>query len=1028
MSLIDDFIEGSSNSLTPAYVGNALPETDGFEHDPCHMLETGFVSTGLAEDDSRIFNLDRVQFQFPAALTAMAVSNEILIMALETNHILRIDLQQAHDVEDIEIPRKSGEVKIYKIFFDPTGRHLLITTEQGENFYMFEKWKKAKLLSKFKGITIESVGWNKSSGSSSDTSTKKILVGSRNGIIYEAEIEPTDEYFKKEEKYCKPVYSLNENLPITGLRLEQFPTSPRKYFIVATTPTRIYQFIGNANPGTDMDGSMFEILFSKYETNPVFLELPGDLPYSELHFFTPFQELQYQGSAKTFAWLTGPGIYHGNLVFGSQDVGDHVIDSAQLLPYPATTSENDPSTLVPEIPLSIALTEFHLILLYKERIRAICQLNDQIVYEDIIPLKPGEVIRTMTVDNVKNTFWIYTDCSIFELIVSKEDRDVWKLYLEKQMFDTSLQYCKNPAQRDKVLTSQAEHYFSQGRFLLSANYYAQSTVPFEEVALKFVERDERDALRNYLSIKLEKLRRQDLTQKTMIATWLIEIYLSKINLLEDLAASSAGSEDTGYYKAEQRVLEVEFKSFLEQFKANLDKRTTYNLIASHGRMEELLFYATLIGDYDKVISHWIQERNYKQALDVLSKQTSVDLFYKFAPALMENAPYETVDVWMRQTNLNPRNLMPALLKYDHSKAPENVTQATIRYLQYVVQQLNNTDPAIHNFLLTLYATQPIRDESTLLQFLATEGKEPYYSMDYALRLCSQNERMQSCVHIYSNMGLFEEAVDLALQHNDLELARINADKPEDDGELRKKLWLKIARHVVEKKQDIKTAMDYLQHCELLKIEDILPFFPDFVLIDDFKDEIYKALEEYNCHIEQLKDDMEEATKSAESIRLDIRELRCRFAIVTSSEKCSICDFPLLTRQFYIFPCQHAFHADCLINRVTTTSNTRQLCLILDLQKQIEKELSNVNRIPDNSNRPRPAPGGLDRLRGLILPEVATHSGDDVAIVVPKVDQLKDELDDLVASECILCGDMMIKTIEKPFINEEESDLLSSWAI
>lgn len=43
---------------------------------------------------------------------------------------------------------------------------------------------------------------------------------------------------------------------------------------------------------------------------------------------------------------------------------------------------------------------------------------------------------------------------------------------------------------------------------------------------------------------------------------------------------------------------------------------------------------------------------------------------------MENAPYETVDVWMRQTNLNPRNLMPALLKYDHSKAPENITQAS----------------------------------------------------------------------------------------------------------------------------------------------------------------------------------------------------------------------------------------------------------------------------------------------------------------------------------------------------------------
>ena len=60
---------------------------------------------------------------------------------------------------------------------------------------------------------------------------------------------------------------------------------------------------------------------------------------------------------------------------------------------------------------------------------------------------------------------------------------------------------------------------------------------------------------------------------------------------------------------------------------------------------------------------------------------------------------------------------------------------------------------------------------------------------------------------------------------------------------------------------------------MLKIEDVLPFFSDFVLIDDFKDEICAALEEYNRHIEQLKQDMDEATESAEAIRIDIRELR-----------------------------------------------------------------------------------------------------------------------------------------------------------
>jgi hypothetical protein len=56
---------------------------------------------------------------------------------------------------------------------------------------------------------------------------------------------------------------------------------------------------------------------------------------------------------------------------------------------------------------------------------------------------------------------------------------------------------------------------------------------------------------------------------------------------------------------------------------------------------------------------------------------------------------------------------------------------------------------------------------------------------------------------------------------------------------------------------------------------VLPFFPDFVLIDDFKDEICACLEDYNQHIELLKTDMDEATHNADLIRADIRSLRNR---------------------------------------------------------------------------------------------------------------------------------------------------------
>ena len=56
--------------------------------------------------------------------------------------------------------------------------------------------------------------------------------------------------------------------------------------------------------------------------------------------------------------------------------------------------------------------------------------------------KPGEVVRGFTVDNVRKTYWVYTDSSLFELVVSNEDRDVWKVYLEKGMPDVALQYAK----------------------------------------------------------------------------------------------------------------------------------------------------------------------------------------------------------------------------------------------------------------------------------------------------------------------------------------------------------------------------------------------------------------------------------------------------------------------------------------------------------------------------------------------------------------------------------------------------------
>lgn len=134
-------------------------------------------------------------------------------------------------------------------------------------------------------------------------------------------------------------------------------------------------------------------------------------------------------------------------------------------------------------------------------------------------------IRLAT-DPVRKTCWMYTESSIYELVVKDEDRDVWKIYLSRQNWDLAKRHAKvsnhtlmaqahrltpllyqTQRQRDAVLGSEADSYFAAGRYIQSAQSYAQSSKSFEEVVLRFVDKNERDALRYYLVARLERLKR-----------------------------------------------------------------------------------------------------------------------------------------------------------------------------------------------------------------------------------------------------------------------------------------------------------------------------------------------------------------------------------------------------------------------------------------------------------------------------------------------------------------------------------------
>jgi len=50
----------------------------------------------------------------------------------------------------VEISRKPSSNKVTQLFLDPTGRHIIVTTCNGENYYLFHKWRRTKELAKLK--------------------------------------------------------------------------------------------------------------------------------------------------------------------------------------------------------------------------------------------------------------------------------------------------------------------------------------------------------------------------------------------------------------------------------------------------------------------------------------------------------------------------------------------------------------------------------------------------------------------------------------------------------------------------------------------------------------------------------------------------------------------------------------------------------------------------------------------------------------------------------------------------------------
>ncbi|KAK5199313.1 tethering complex subunit [Exophiala xenobiotica] len=959
-------------------------------------LEDAYVAKGMAqggvENALPIFNVERVQLQFNIASDFVAgqVANNVLILALATGRILRIDLESPSDIDDVDLPKKTSEVGlIRRLFLDPSASHLIISTTLGENFYLHSQSKQPKALSRLKGVSIESIAWNPSQPTAS---TREILVGSTDGNIHEIYIEPASEFYRREERYSAHVWKVPEGA-VTGLWAETVQGKSDTRRVMVTSHSRLYHWIGKTGGrGKEGSASIYADLFSRetpstHETNGASTTAPSSLSVS------PELPDAAAEDDRSFAWLYSQGVLTGKLLTSpaTSDLGGRIFKEAKLHPrsiFPETMSARGGRKLIQDPIASVILSQWHVLALAEGRIVAVNRLDGSVVYDQTV-LEAGQSALGLVADQKKNTYWLFTSQEIFEVVANDEERDVWKIMLQNQDYDAALRYAKGTAQKDSVATASGDYLSSKGQYMEAASVWGRSSKAFEEVCLSLIDNGQEDALRKYLMAKLGTYKKSSIMQRVMIATWLIQIFMAKLNSLDDMVATKAElleNTDAGGAKRDLEQTRSDYHDFVTKYKSDLDAKTVYEVIASHDREEELLFFANTITDYDYVLSYWVQREKWNEALSVLNKQSNPETFYRYSNVLMTHVPTGLVEILMRRSNIDTQKMIPALLAYNETANVPPAQNQAVRYLNFVVTNNFEVPASVHNALISIMASHSSPTETALLSYLESQPSPPLYDADFALRLCIQHDRVQSCVHIYSAMGQYQQAVELALQHDDIDLAAIVADRLEGNDKVRKKLWLLIAEKKIKEAESIKEAINFLKRCELLKIEDLIPLFPDFVVIDDFKEEICEALEEYSRHIDSLKQEMDLSQHTAEQIKAEIAALDHRYAIVESGERCWICTLPVLSRQFFVFPCQHAFHSDCLGKRVLESSGSSKRKRIKDLQTEVNKGLS---------------------------------------VGVQRQKQVQ-ELDGLVAEQCVLCGDLGIKQIDEPFIHP--GDDVEAWAI
>ena len=171
------------------------------------------------------------------------------------------------------------------------------------------------------------------------------------------------------------------------------------------------------------------------------------LKHTKLCVYKPHNQM-----SEAIGWLTEPGIVLCRPVFGShvtpktgvigsnifeniiryggESEGDYMSDTNQL------NLNDDWHGMGDQVPISFAVTQFHIILVYMDCYLVINRLSKNCVSFEKIPCKPSE--RVVDIAAADEFIYVMSSSQIFQIRAQDESRDVWQLFLSKNDFTNGI--------------------------------------------------------------------------------------------------------------------------------------------------------------------------------------------------------------------------------------------------------------------------------------------------------------------------------------------------------------------------------------------------------------------------------------------------------------------------------------------------------------------------------------------------------------------------------------------------------------